>query len=89
MVINLSGGWAPAQSALRASGLKVEYRDLDGYDRPFAEALLTESDPDLVDISCSIFGWGDSLRLAAFCLEYYQNQTVELHATDGGQRGYL
>ena len=62
--------WAPLgiaslASALRASGFTADYRDLHDYDWPFVEALLAESAPDLVGISCFTFGRGNSMRLAA------------------------
>ena len=58
-------GIASLASALRTSGFTAEYLDLHDYDWPFVEALLTESAPDMVGISCFTFGRGNAMRLAA------------------------
>jgi radical SAM superfamily enzyme YgiQ (UPF0313 family) len=58
-------GVASLASALRASGFTAEYRDLHDWEWPRVEALLTETDPDLVGISCFTFGRGNAMRLAA------------------------
>ncbi|EGB16055.1 Radical SAM domain protein [Pseudodesulfovibrio mercurii] len=58
-------GVASLASALRVGGFPAEYRDLHDWDWSLVEALLTESDPDLVGISCFTFGRGNAMRLAA------------------------
>ncbi|MGE4554013.1 MAG: radical SAM protein [Desulfovibrionaceae bacterium] len=58
-------GIASLASALRASGFTVELHDLHDYDWPQVEALLAESRPDLVGVSCFTLSRGNALRLAA------------------------
>ncbi len=77
-------GIASLASALRTSGFTVEYRDLHDYDWPLVEALLTESDPDLVGISCFTFGRGNAMHLAALSKRLFPEVPVVMggpHAT--------
>ncbi len=77
-------GIASLASSLRSGSFDVEFCDLHDADWPLVEALLSESAPGLVGISCFTFGRANAMRLAGLSKRLFPEVPVVMggpHAT--------
>ncbi|WP_052360148.1 B12-binding domain-containing radical SAM protein [Solidesulfovibrio alcoholivorans] len=77
-------GIASLASALRSGNFDVEFHDLHDRDWPLVEAMLSESAPGLVGISCFTFGRANAMRLAELSKRLFPEVPVVMggpHAT--------
>jgi hypothetical protein len=77
-------GIASLASALRSGNFDVEFHDLHDHDWPLVEAMLSESTPGLVGISCFTFGRANAMLLAALSKRLFPEVPVVMggpHAT--------